>query len=581
MATIKSEYYRFNGVSWDIHYFKTTMDMVDGLTSALAGKVGLAGNETITGVKTFSEVENLKVSIGANKIVMVPDVNSPFQNPVSKYLWHDLYAFCRHATPTYEVSSDNVNWTPTTLSRIPFDQKNMSSVVVINKSVNITGARWTWNSSNLSYSLGRWLVIGTSWVSASAVQTYLFESSADGINWTQRFLNTAQLNASNAWLYIGGTDNHPYHRLTITIPVSSASNVTYSLNSIKLLSARWGDQGAGSEYEFPYSWDENMNMQVLGQLREGANRVYSAGNKPSLTDLGALIETNQKLLFGGTTQYIRLAYAGKSQAFIKHGGGTEYEVWTTGNFNPSDYMPKSGGTFTGTVSFTGLTSFDTLDINSMYVDTITADDGNVRFTGLDYVDFNLALLRNVADPIAAGDAVNKAYLDARVTLPNAYTVKLQKDFVTLESATDVLNLSDEGLPTLRCGSSGDGVFEITGNISATLDIYTRGKKVATEGPTASKSANYTFVLADANGFIYSNLSSALTFTIPTNASAAFPIGTEIHVMRYGSGELSIAPASGVSLVSEGGKRRINAQYQAATLKKINTDNWVLIGAIKS
>lgn len=39
MATIKSEYYRFNGVSWDIHYFKTTMDMVEGLTTSLAGKL--------------------------------------------------------------------------------------------------------------------------------------------------------------------------------------------------------------------------------------------------------------------------------------------------------------------------------------------------------------------------------------------------------------------------------------------------------------------------------------------------------------------------------------------------------------
>lgn len=44
MATIKSEYYRFNGVSWDLHYFKTSIDMVDGLTSALAGKA--ASNHT-------------------------------------------------------------------------------------------------------------------------------------------------------------------------------------------------------------------------------------------------------------------------------------------------------------------------------------------------------------------------------------------------------------------------------------------------------------------------------------------------------------------------------------------------------
>jgi hypothetical protein len=76
--------------------------------------------------------------------------------------------------------------------------------------------------------------------------------------------------------------------------------------------------------------------------------------------------------------------------------------------------------------------------------------------------------------------------------------------------------------------------------------------------------------------------SAQTLTIPTNASVAFPVGTKIDVIQTGAGECSIAPADGtVTLNSEGGKRKINAQWQATTLVKRDTNTWVLIGALKT
>ena len=100
-------------------------------------------------------------------------------------------------------------------------------------------------------------------------------------------------------------------------------------------------------------------------------------------------------------------------------------------------------------------------------------------------------------------------------------------------------------------------------------------------PVATKTASATLALTDLNKFIYVNSGSALTFTIPPNSSVAFPVGTEIHFLRYGTGEVSLAPGSGVTLQSEGSKRRINAQYQVVTIKKILTDTWALFGALKS
>jgi hypothetical protein len=188
---------------------------------------------------------------------------------------------------------------------------------------------------------------------------------------------------------------------------------------------------------------------------------------------------------------------------------------------------------------------------------------------------------NVSDPFNAGDAINKGYLDARITLPDSNTVKLQKNFVVLQSYSDVLTLGDESLPSLICGPSGQGAFEIYGGLSATLDMYSRGKKVATLGSVVQKTGSYTFALADADNFTYFNSSSSLLAYIPTNTSVAFPIGTELHIMRYGTGDVTISPASGVTLVSDGNKRKISAQYASVTVKKILTDTWAIIGALKA
>ena len=48
MATIKAEYYRLNGNSWDIYFFKTTHDLVDGLSTNYAR----INSPTFTGIPT-------------------------------------------------------------------------------------------------------------------------------------------------------------------------------------------------------------------------------------------------------------------------------------------------------------------------------------------------------------------------------------------------------------------------------------------------------------------------------------------------------------------------------------------------
>ena len=59
----------------------------------------------------------------------------------------------------------------------------------------------------------------------------------------------------------------------------------------------------------------------------------------------------------------------------------------------------------------------------------------------------------------------------------------------------------------------------------------------------TKSADYTAVLADAGTVIVFGAASGATFTIPANASVAFPIGTVLIVAKSGANTLTIAITS--------------------------------------
>jgi hypothetical protein len=98
-----------------------------------------------------------------------------------------------------------------------------------------------------------------------------------------------------------------------------------------------------------------------------------------------------------------------------------------------------------------------------------------------------------------------------------------------------------------------------------------------------KTASYTIALHDVDKLIRVNSTSNLEVTIPAEASANFPIGSRIEVMRYGTGEVSIVAASGsgVTIRSKYNNNKISVQYSGAMLTKIGSDEWHLIGDLKA
>jgi hypothetical protein len=102
---------------------------------------------------------------------------------------------------------------------------------------------------------------------------------------------------------------------------------------------------------------------------------------------------------------------------------------------------------------------------------------------------------------------------------------------------------------------------------------------------AQTGTTYTFVLADAdNKLVTASNASAQTYSIPTNASVAFPIGTQLNLIQIGAGQVTVnAVTSGTTtIVSTGATAatpKCRAQYSAITLVKRDTDSWYAIGDI--
>jgi hypothetical protein len=101
---------------------------------------------------------------------------------------------------------------------------------------------------------------------------------------------------------------------------------------------------------------------------------------------------------------------------------------------------------------------------------------------------------------------------------------------------------------------------------------------------ADSGTSYTAVLTDNGKVVTMNNGSSNTFRIPTNASVAFPIGTQINVLQIGAGQTTInAVTSGTTTIQSTGAApaapKLRARYSAATCLKAGTDLWYVFGDI--
>lgn len=99
---------------------------------------------------------------------------------------------------------------------------------------------------------------------------------------------------------------------------------------------------------------------------------------------------------------------------------------------------------------------------------------------------------------------------------------------------------------------------------------------------AQTGTTYTFVLSDNGKLVTASNASAQTYTIPPNSSVAYATGAQINVIAIGAGQVSFAAGAGVTIASTGttsAAPKLRTQYSSATLIKVATDSWYVVGDI--
>ncbi len=101
------------------------------------------------------------------------------------------------------------------------------------------------------------------------------------------------------------------------------------------------------------------------------------------------------------------------------------------------------------------------------------------------------------------------------------------------------------------------------------------------GPTSQSrvvTVSITLALTNQGNYIRLNdASTPIVVTVPTNASVAFPIDTEITLFSLGAAANTVAATGGVTINNAG---LTITRYKAAVLKKVGADEWDLIGGLE-
>jgi hypothetical protein len=88
-------------------------------------------------------------------------------------------------------------------------------------------------------------------------------------------------------------------------------------------------------------------------------------------------------------------------------------------------------------------------------------------------------------------------------------------------------------------------------------------------------ASYTLALSDIGLLVQFTSATAVTVTVPTNATVPFPIGTRIDLLQTAAGKVTVSP-TGITLNATP-TAALRTQWSSATLIKRNTDTWTLVG----
>jgi hypothetical protein len=295
---------------------------------------------------------------------------------------------------------------------------------------------------------------------------------------------------------------------------------------------------------------------------------FNGGNLNNMT-LGTQLLTNGQRIAGGAFDY--------SQLYVGFDGGDQGIALNSFGNAPVQINTGDGGANT-------------------YNWTFSASNGDLTVPGNIVMPPGTSLIGSGASPapsISGFTSVSAETLSATGNITGA-NVSGQNLYATNASGNEggEITLAKPPNGTLEGGVVIDAYvnqlrfFEQSGNVRGMyVDLLNSPSNGAAIGyrdiPQVGFTGNTTIATTDAGKHYYSTESSNYTLTIANNASQGFQVGAAITVVNQGTGTISIAQGSDVTLYLAGnatsGNRTV-ATFGMATIIKVATDTWFISGA---
>jgi hypothetical protein len=148
--------------------------------------------------------------------------------------------------------------------------------------------------------------------------------------------------------------------------------------------------------------------------------------------------------------------------------------------------------------------------------------------------------------------------------------------------TGLISATGDILANGSISATGDlfgGNLTIAGN---TATITTAGYSIGyLNVPQVSLASNITTALVDSGKHYYSTNSSNSTLTVANNSTVSWPVGTSFIVVNRGTGNVTVAAATGVSLYLAGNStaaNRVLTTYGLATCLNLAANVWMISGS---